>query len=165
VAFVSRTLVLLVACGVAACSHVTEPARPNAIVTVEAPTLTASVISGSRVTWLDFSVPLVIRNTGSVAITFEFCASRVEARSGDTWRTVWTPICALAASSINDIPPGESRTFNARVVGAVEGVGSPKWTSGGIGGAHRFVAGLILPGVGGLIPTVASNEFTLSFGQ
>src|SRR5262245_14974588 len=164
-AVVSRTLVLVVACGLAACSHVTEPSRPNATVTVEATTLTASVIAGSNVTWLDFSVPLTIRNTGSVPITFAFCASRVEARSGDTWRTVWTPTCALASASINDIPPGESRTFNARVVGAVEGLGGPKWSSGDIEGAHRFVAGLILPGVGGLIPTVASNEFTLSFGQ
>jgi hypothetical protein len=52
-----------------------------------------------------------------------------------------------------------------RVTAAIEGHGGPTWTAPGIDGSYRFVAGLIATGVTGLIPTVASNEFTLSGGQ
>lgn len=161
----SRTLFFLVACGLAACSQSTEPSRPDAVVTVQAPTLAASVDSGGSVTWLDFTVPVNIHNAGSESFTFEICASRVEARSGATWSTAWSPICFLGSSSSNDVRPGETRAFTVRVVGALEGSGGPKWTARGTDGAYRFVAGLITPAGRGPIPLVTSNEFTLSVGQ
>jgi hypothetical protein len=159
---IRRTFSLLVACSLVACSNATEPKRPNAVVTVQTPALAATVTSGASVTWLQFTVPLTIRNAGSEAFTFYMCASRVEVRSGDTWSAAWAPICTAGSSSPNDILPGESRTFSVLVMAAMEGPGGPDWTASGIDGSYRFVAGLIVPGVGGLIPTVASNEFTLS---
>jgi hypothetical protein len=45
---VTRTFALLVACGLAACSHATEASLPNAIVTVEAPTLAVQVPTTAR---------------------------------------------------------------------------------------------------------------------
>jgi hypothetical protein len=86
----------------------------------------------------------------------------VEARNGDAWSRAWFPLCALAQSSPNDILPGETRTFTVRVVAAIEGAPGSTWEVTGIDGSYRFVAGLIAPGFGGSIPTVASNEFTLS---
>jgi hypothetical protein len=161
----SRALFFLVACGLAACAHSTEPGRFDALVTVQAPTLAASVDSGGSVTWLDFTVPVSIHNAGSESFTFEMCASRVEARSGDKWSTAWSPICFLGRSSPNDVLPGETRVFTVRVTAAIEGNGGPKWTAPGTDGAYRFVAGLITPAGRGPIPLVTSNEFTLSVGQ
>jgi hypothetical protein len=161
-AIVGRTLSFLVACSLAACSNAAEPRRPNAVVTVQAPTLAAALRPGGSATWLDFTVPLTIRNAGSASFTFFVCGSRVEARSGNAWSTAWFPFCALGSSSPNDILPGETRTFTVRVTAAIEGAGAPDWTAPGIDGTYRFVAGLVVPGVSGLIPTVASNEFTLS---
>jgi hypothetical protein len=156
---VGRTLALLVACGLVACSNATEPRRPNAIVTVQSPALTASGLSENR---LDFTIPLTIHNAGSEPFTFVYCASSVEARNGDAWSRAWFPLCAVEGSSPNDVLPGETRTFTVRVVAAIGGFPGSTWEAPGIDGSYRFVAGLIVPGVGGSIPTVASNEFTLS---
>jgi hypothetical protein len=133
-------------------------------VTVQSAALTVSEPSENS---LDFTIPLPIHNAGSEAFTFVYCASRVEARNGDAWSRAWFPLCNLPLatsepSSPNDILPGETRTFTVRVVAAIGGTPGSTWEVPGIDGSYRFVAGLIAPGVGGSIPTVASNEFTLS---
>ena len=159
------TLVALVA-GLAACSDSTGPRAPNATVTVQPTTLAATTVPGGATTWVQFTVPVRIENTGSTTLTLPFCADRVEARSEGTWITAWSPICMLTRDGVPlEIPPGESREFGETVQIPVSGPGTvPGLTAPGAI-EFRFVESLANAGTTGRIPEVASNTFTLTIAN
>jgi len=136
------------------------------VLTLVGSTLLPAVASAYYLaTWIEFAVPVRIENTGAVPLEFTACASRLEAQTGSSWNAVWAPICSANASTLPAIPPGERRDVTMNVSAALDGPGSPEWRSDNVAGTYRFVAGLILSGVGGRIPTVASNTFTLAPGN
>jgi hypothetical protein len=147
-----------------ACSRSTAPAEPSATVTVQRLTLTAAVRQAGSATRMEFSIPVRIDNLGPAPLTFHSCTSRVEAPAADKWTTVWQPICLAENAGPAEIPPGGSREFTVAVWATIEGPGAPRWLGADIGGTYRFVAGLVPRGIGGLIPTVPSNAFTLVSG-
>jgi hypothetical protein len=157
----TRHLVVL-AFGVAACSDATTPGLPRATVTVPAQSLAVTTVPAGSVTWIEFTVPLRIDNTGSGPLTFEFCASRVEARAGDAWAAAWTPVCVADGAAPVVVPAGERREFTVSVRAAVQGPGGPAWVPGTTAGSYRFAAGLVAAGASGTIPVVPSNTFTLA---
>jgi hypothetical protein len=75
---------------------------------------------------------------------------------------VWSPVCALASPGGLEIPAGETREVAVRVDAAVAGPAGPVWGRQTIAGTYRFAAGLQYDGVGGRIPMIASNTFTLT---
>ena len=160
---VRRTL-YVVALGIAtaSCSSLTSPRIPAATVLVQRDTLVAALVSGGSATWLQFTAPIAVHNAGPAPITWVGCATRVEAPNGASWQPVWIPVCALESPGGLEIPAGETREVTVRVDAAVEGPGSPVWRRQRIAGTYRFSAGLISAGVGGRIPMIASNTFTLS---
>ena len=161
-----RTLVpAALALSAAACSSATAPAEPRAIVTVLRQTLGVTVVPAGSVTWIEFTVPIRIDNTGPASLRFIGCASGLEVRVGDQWSDVWSPDCLAASASPVEIPAGESRDFAVSVGASIQGPGSPSWRATGIDGTYRFAAGVVRTGSGGVIPTVASNAFTLESGD
>jgi hypothetical protein len=160
-----RTSYLVVlASGLAACSDATSPAEPRATVTVQAQSLAVTTVPAGAVTWIEFTVPLRIDNAGPAALTFQFCASRVEAREGDGWSAAWTPVCAAERGAPITIPAGESRELGLTVQAAIQGPGGPPWRAGPTATSYRFAAGLMPAGASGLIPIVPSNTFSLAGG-
>jgi len=151
----------LLAATLAACSGTTAPAEPRANVAVQAPSVVATTVTVAGVTWLEFTVPVLIANTGSVALTYSSCASWVEARAGDAWKAAYTPLCMLSADGDVVIPPGESLAFNVSVQASLSGPGGPPWLADPSATDFRFSAGLTAPGTSGRIPIVRSNVFTL----
>jgi len=161
-----RTFVLAgVAVSTAACADSTAPPEPSATVMVERQTLAVAMVPAGSVTWIQFTVPVRIHNTGSGPLRFVICASRLEAQGGDQWNAVWAPVCLAESAMAPEIPAGESRAFAVSVWASVQGSGSPAWRATGTDGTYRFVAGVVRSGVGGVIPTVASNGFTLASGS
>ena len=159
-----RTFCVAAAIGfaTASCSSPTSPKIPAATVLIQRDTLLAALVPAGSVTWLRFTAPIAIQNAGRAPITWVGCATRVEAPSGASWETVWTPVCALESPGGIEIPAGETRVFSVRIDAAVEGPGGPVWGRQGIAGTYRFSAGLIYSGVAGRIPMIASNAFTLA---
>ena len=153
---------IVLASVLAGCARPTAPVERSAIVTVQAETIGAAVVAGGSGTWIQFTVPLRIENTGSTPLAFALCASRIEARTGDLWSAAWTPICALHSSDSADVPSGEHRDFSVVVSASVDASGGPQWHGTGITGAYRFVAGVTFAGTTGIVPTVTSNQFTLT---
>lgn len=149
----------------AACSDATAPAGVSATVMVP-DTLVTSQVASSNAQWIQFTLPVSIRNTASVPLTFLYCGSGIEVQNGDVWTNVWFPICALMNSSLpTPILPGETRVLSMTITGAVAGNGGPKWENASIGGTYRLKAALMADGVSGTIPTIGSNAFTLKQGQ
>ena len=146
----------------AGCARPTAPIERSAIVTVQSERIGAAGVSGGDGTWIQFTVPLRIENTGSTPLAFALCASRIEARTGDLWNAAWTPICVLQSSDSVAVPSGEHRDFSVVVSASVDGSGGPQWHGSGVTGAYRFVAGVMFAGTTGVVPTVTSNEFTLT---
>lgn len=157
-----RTLSLVaLACGLAACSESTAPDDPDATVTVQAPSVAVTTVAAGEVTWIDFTIPLRIENTGSTSLTFVYCASRIEARAADGWSKAWSPVCLVESTLPVQIPPGAHLETSMTVRAAIGGPGGPTWSPGTTDGSYRFVAGLLPDGAGGIVPTVSSNSFTL----
>ena len=160
-----RTLVpAALALSTAVCSRATAPPEPGAIVTVARQTLAVTVVPAGSVTWIEFTVPVRIDNTGPAPLHFVMCASGLEVRARDQWNDVWSPVCLAASASPVEIPAGESREFPVSVWASIQGSGSPSWRGTGTDGTYRFVAGVLRAGASGVIPTVASNAFTLASG-
>jgi len=145
---------------VVACADATAPAA-RATVVVQTDTVAATVSTAGTVNWMGFALPIAIHNAGRRPILFEHCASAVEARAGSQWHAVWTPICALPATSLTEIQPGETRELVLSITAAVEGPGGPRWESAEITGTYRFKAGLFLEGRGRALPDARSNAFVL----
>ncbi len=162
---VRRTLAVAALAAVAACSDSTGPIMTRAAVTVPAPSLTATSVTGGAVTWIRFSVPVHIENTGFVTLMYSPCFERVDVRTGDTWAAAWTPDCAATEWIPLEIPPGESRDVDVQVQAAVSGPGGPQWLAAPGASEYRFVALLGLPAVKGRIPEFVSNSFTLVGGN
>ena len=160
---VRRTL-CLAAIGVAtvSCSNPTSPRIPVATVLVQTDALLGALVPAGSVTWLQFTAPVSVHNAGRASITWVDCATTVEAPNGAAWETVWSPVCALASPGGLEIPAGETREVAVRVDAAVAGPGGPVWGRQTIPGTYRFTAGLQYDGVGGRIPMIASNTFTLT---
>src|SRR4029453_11023501 len=72
----------------AACPSAPAPAEPRAIVTVLRQTLGVTVVPAGSVTWIEFTVPIRIDNTGPASLRFIGCASGLEVRVGDQWSDV-----------------------------------------------------------------------------
>ena len=157
-----RTLsVIAVACALAACSDSTAPDEPGATVTVPAQSVAVTTVAVGDVTWIDFTVPLRISNTGSTSLTFVYCATRIEAQGNDGWSKAWSPACLVESTQPVRILPGAHLETSMTVRAAVAGPGGPPWSVGTTDGSYRVVAGLLPDGAGGKIPTVVSNSFTL----
>jgi hypothetical protein len=150
------------ASGLAGCSDSIAPRAPSASVTVQAQSLAVTTAPAGSVTWIEFTVPLRIDNTGSAPLTFELCASRVEARAADAWAAAWTPICLADRAAPLVIPAGERRELTVSVRAAAQGAGGPPWVPVTTAGSYRFAAGLVPAGANGNIPVVPSNTFTLA---
>lgn len=161
-----RTLSLVaLACGLAACSESTAPDNLDATVTVQAQSVAVTTVAAGEVTWIDFTIPLRIENTGSTSLTFVYCASRIEARAADVWSKAWSPVCLVESTRPVRIPPGAYLETSMTVRAAVAGPGDPSWNVGTTDGSYRLVVGLLPDGTGGIIPTVPSNSFTLVSGE
>lgn len=151
---------------VGACTNAVAPPSPASVtVTVRAASLDPVVTAAGSVTWVRFTLPLRFENTGSTSVSVAPCASYLESRSGGTWRLAWMPICATGGASLRDIPPGETRDAEIQVDAALAGPGAPRWDAASLDVPLRYQAGYVRQGVSGKIPTVASNEFTLSSSQ
>ena len=147
---------------VTACGDATAPRDPRATVVVRSETVDVIRSVGDGVSWMRFTLPIVIHNDGEHPLRFEYCASAVEQPAADGWRAVWTPICSLPAGPPGEIQPGESRELDLTVIAAVQRPGAPLWESAEIAGTYRFAAGLIPTNLRrGLIPHVGSNAFVL----
>lgn len=158
------SLVALVA-GIAACSDGPWPRAPHAAVTVQSTSLTATTAAAGAVTWLHFSIPVRIDNTGTTTLSYSPCLQRVDVRTGDTWTAAWTPDCAATEWIPLEIPAGESREFSVVVDAAVSGPGGPPWLASPGASEFRYVALLGSQTTNGRIPEVASNSFTLVVGN
>jgi hypothetical protein len=148
----------------AACSDSTAPSLPRATVTVPAQSLAVTTVAAGSVTWIEFTVPLRIDNGGSSPLTFQLCASRVEAQASDAWAAAWTPVCVADGAAPVVVPAGNRRDVTVSVRAAIQGPGGPAWVPGSTAGSYRFAAGLLGVGASGAIPVVASNAFTLVGG-
>ena len=146
---------------VAACSQTTGPASPQATVTVQRESVPVAMISAGSVTRIEFTIPVSIHNAGPKPLTYVLCASGLELRAGIEWSRVWTPICSAETDTPLAIPAGGRREFALSVSASMQGPGGPEWGGDGISGTYRLVAGLMPSGVEGVVPTVASNAFTL----
>ena len=147
--------------GLAACSDATSPASLRATVTVPSQSLVVTTNPAGSVSWIQFTIPVRVDNTGSSALTFVVCASRVETSVSGAWAVAWTPICLADQATPVVVPAGERREFTVSVGAAVQGPGRPEWVPGTIAGTYRFAAGLVPAGASGAVPMVASNTFTL----
>ncbi|MDB4889292.1 MAG: hypothetical protein JWL61_1147 [Gemmatimonadetes bacterium] len=148
----------------AACSDVTAPIEVRATVVVP-DTLVTSQLASSNAQWIQFTLPVSIRNTSSVPLTFSFCGSGIEVRSGDAWSNVWSPYCLLSSESEAPIAPGETRQVTMTITAAVGGAGGPMWGSTSVSGTYRLEAALLADGLSGTIPTISSNAFILKQGN
>jgi len=148
----------------AACSDTTAPVEARATVTVP-DTVVASQLSVSAEQWMQFTIPVSIRNTASVPLTFFLCGTRIEAQNAGVWTNVWSPICSLSAGSDSPILPGETRAVTMTITASVAGAGGPLWGNASVAGTYRLNAALIPEGFSGTIPTISSNAFTLKQGQ
>jgi hypothetical protein len=161
-----RTLsVVILAAGIAACSDSTGPLTPHAAVTVQAPSLAATTVPAGAVTWIHFTIPVRIDNTGMTTLQYSPCMQRVDVRTGDTWTAAWTPNCAATEWIPLEIPPGESREFSAVVDAALSGPGGPPWLASPNASEFRYVALLASETTNGRVPEVPSNSFTLVVGN
>jgi hypothetical protein len=159
--FLSGTLSAL-----GACATPVAPPTPAAVtVTVRAASVDPVVTTAGSVTWMQFTLPLRFENTGATSVSLEPCASYLESRSGTTWRSAWMPVCATGGASLRDILPGETRDADIQVAAALAGPGAPRWDAASLNVPLRYQAGYVAYRVSGSIPTVASNEFTLSLSR
>jgi hypothetical protein len=159
-----RTLFLVLGFTSTACSNATSP-DPRATVVVEPDHLIATRVSAGAVTYIQFTVPVVVHNIGNTPLLFAppSCgAFALEGRSNSGWNRAWSPICATAALPSVEIAPGETGHFSVRVSASIDGPGAPGWVSPSVDGSYRMVVGLVARGLDGRIPTVSSNEFTLA---
>jgi len=148
----------------AACSDATAPIEARAIVTVP-DTLVTTPLSSSAAQWMQLTIPISIRNTASVPLTFAYCASSIEAQNGGSWTNVWSPICALSSEARLPILPGETRVVSMPLAAAIAGNGGPVWGTSSVEGTYRVLAALIPEGFSGTIPTFSSNPFVLKQGH
>jgi hypothetical protein len=159
------SLVALVA-ALAACSDGTGPDAPRATVTVQPTPLAATTVSGGATTWVLFTVPVRIENTGSTTIEYGYCGDRLEARTGGTWTSAWAPICMATVDWVPvEIPPGESREFSETIQVRVTGPGSTPWLAAPGATEFRFVESLATSGTTGHARDVASNSFTITIAN
>jgi hypothetical protein len=126
---------------------------PETLSTRQAPTATTQ--------WIDVNIPVSIHNTSSVPLTFIHCGSVLEAESGNSWATVWSPICALAADTPSPILPGETRVVEMSIIATISGNGGLSWGDGTLTGRYRLSAALLPDRYSGTIPRITSNTFTL----
>ena len=160
-----RTLFCASLIALAACSESTGPLASSATVTVTSSSLAATRTTAGGITWIQFSVPVRIENTGTTTLKYEHCSEQVEARTGTSWSVAWTPICSVTLDRLAlIIPPGESREFTEAVQAAVSGPGGPPWLASAGAPEFRFVA-VLSPNTTGRLPVVASNSFTLAIGN
>jgi len=148
----------------AACSETTAPIEARAIVTVP-DTLVTRPMSSSNAQWMQLTIPVSIRNTASVPLTFSYCASSIEAQNGGSWTNVWSPICALSSEASLPILPGETRVVSMPLAAVIAGNGGPVWGTSTVEGTYRVLAALVPEGFSGIIPTVSSNAFVLRQGN
>lgn len=162
--YLRQILVLAVSLSaVGACSSAVAPPDPSTVtVTVRAASVNAVVTTAGSATWVRFTLPIRVENTGATLIKFSPCASYLESRAGETWGSAWSPVCASVPDSRNEIAPGASLDAEITVAAALAGPGSPQWDSLSLDVPLRYQAGYLAAGVSGRIPTVASNEFTLT---
>ena len=158
-----RALVAVAAgCLAAACEGTTGPRTPLATVIVNADTVQASTFTGPRVTWVNFKVPVSIRNDDVLAIEEPTCTTWIEWADASDWKTAYAPGCLLSGGLHTWIQPGETRSYEMSISAAVEGPGAPAWEAPSIAGTYRVSLGLVLQqGVSGLIPRVPSNAFVI----
>jgi hypothetical protein len=90
--------------------------------------------------WIEFELPVSIRNTGSTVLYDAVCAVWVEKQVASQWRTVWSPICAAGAAEFRGLGPGQVRNVRLRVTSSV-GTTAGQWPTPVAGGPYRFAIG------------------------
>jgi hypothetical protein len=156
-ALLVATLLVL---GTACAGDTMAPIEVRASVVVP-DTLSARHMPAATAQWIQVSMPVSIRNTSSVPLSFMYCASSIEAESGGSWTSVWSPYCLLTQNSASPILPGETRVVQLSVDAAISGNGGPMWGDGTLTGRYRLSAALLPDGYSGVIPKITSNTFTL----
>lgn len=110
-----RNVVLLaIAAGPASCAWPTEPSI-KAILAVEASTIVATREELGGDTFLSFSVPMTVYNSGKSAINPITCGASIEVLGSLGWSEAWrsTPICNLALTL--PLAPGGTRELQIGV--------------------------------------------------
>lgn len=161
-----RTLYLVSLIALAACSDASGPRAPSATVTVVGSPLVATTGVTGASTWIQFTVPLRIENTGTVTVAYKYCISRVDAHTASTWTAAWTTVCQPGTGfGPLEVPPGESRDVTETVSGIISGPGAPTWYAAPGASEYRFVPVLLSPDGKSLTPEVVSNSFTVTIGN
>jgi hypothetical protein len=151
---------VLLAAGTACADDTTAPIDVRATVVVPE-TLSTRQTPTATVQWIDVSMPVSIHNTSSVPLSFFYCGSAIEAESGGSWKSVWSPVCALSQETSSPILPGETRVVEFSVNATISVNDGPMWGDGTLSGRYRLSAALLPDGYSGTIPRIASNTFTL----
>jgi len=128
-----------------ACSDPTGP-KPKAEITVLVDSVHITTGTGVQpynrtYTWMRFTVPVTVRNTGTDPITLNWCQPTVVRDSAETASFVWHPLCVSDGDDYTGapIPPGAERTANYSVDATTSGPGAfADWQSPTVGGAFRI---------------------------
>lgn len=156
-----RSILALVAIGIAAaCAGPTQP-MVQATVEVRVDAVAAEVQQYGTATWMSFDLPVTITNDGRDPVSVVDCARTVEQPTPSGWGTVWHPVCA--ANTVPDIviPAGEAREVTIHIGGSLTASASPRWEADAVGGTYRLRIGLMPVGGDGAVPTIASNPFVV----
>jgi hypothetical protein len=150
---------------VAGCQTIIEPAPQPASVAVQRDTLVATLSSAGGVEWMHFTIPVAIYNSSVQTLSFNYCASSIDAPVGGGWTTVWSPICALSTTATTDILPGQTRQLTLAIDAAISGPGGPAWQSANVNGVYRLAVGFNPASMSVTMPKISSNTFTLLKGS
>jgi hypothetical protein len=126
----------------AICCASGEGGNAEFAVTVTADTVAVATRGPAEAPWIEFELPVSIRNTGSTLLYDAVCATRVDKQVGEQWRRVWEPACALGSGTLNGLRPGEVRFERFKVTGSI-GTTASQWVGPVEGGPYRFAIGFL----------------------
>ncbi len=110
---------------------------------------------------------LSIKNEGNTDIVVPPCSAYLERKNGESWETVWQPLCDFALRPPNILRAGKSVKQQLLVFAMLSNTGAPKWMSDSISGQYRVSYRAVVWSAlsGGPSNTNAqvlySNEFTI----
>lgn len=149
-----------------ACQDVTAPVS-RVVLTVMPDTVQPNREITQSTDWLEFQLTLSIKNEGNTDVAVPPCAAYLERKNGESWDTVWLPLCDLALRPPNILRAGKSVKQQLPVFAMLSNTGSPKWMSDSISGQYRVSYRAVVWSAlsGGPSNTnaqiLSSNEFTI----
>jgi hypothetical protein len=128
---------------------------------VQRDSVVATRVQAGQATYITVSVPVAIHNADAQPVTFFYCASHIQARTGGEWDAVLVPVCSGSGTTL-EIAPGDTRHFSFSVTESIAAGALPRWGSATIDGIYRLRVGLLHASRYGHIPLVASNTFVVT---